>query len=355
MKVAFNQSLRRWLTGFALLVGLMVIVGGFVRLTRSGLSIVEWNPISGAIPPLTEQAWQEEFAKYQRTPEYQKVNREMTLEEYRYIFWIEWIHRQLARAIGLYFALPFLWFWIRGQIPREHRGQLIAIGVLFLAQAVMGWLMVASGLIDQPAVSHFRLTAHLLLALTLIGVTVWTINDISAPVLCPKRWNGAATAACIALGVLTLQIMYGGMTAGLKAGYLSDTWPLMFGTLVPAGLLSFVEPAWLNFLEAPVTVMFVHRWLPFIGLVLLPLLWSTVRRQCGYSPQVTRLLWTLLVVVVVQITLGIAVVLMHVALPIALVHQAGAIALLVVMVRLLYLTVTAPPLRSVSRGVRPVR
>lgn len=115
--------LRRWLVGFAVLVGIMVLVGGFVRLTRSGLSIVEWNPISGAIPPLTDQAWQEEFAKYQQTPEYQKVNRGMTLDEYRYIFWIEWIHRQLARAIGLYFALPFLWFWVKGRIPTQHRGK----------------------------------------------------------------------------------------------------------------------------------------------------------------------------------------------------------------------------------------
>ncbi|MDW8075057.1 MAG: COX15/CtaA family protein [Bacteroidota bacterium] len=343
MKVAFNQSLRRWLTGFALLVGLMVIVGGFVRLTRSGLSIVEWNPISGAIPPLTEQAWQEEFAKYQQTPEYQKVNRGMTLDEYRYIFWIEWIHRQLARAIGLYFALPLLWFWIRGQIPREHRGKLIAIGLLFVAQAVMGWLMVASGLIDQPAVSHFRLTAHLLLALTMIGVTVWTISDISAPEPRPKRWNGAATATGIAFGILLLQIIYGGMTAGLKAGYLSDTWPLMFGTLVPAGLLSFVEPAWLNFLEAPVTVMFVHRWLPFIGLVLFPLLWRAVRRTVGYAPATTRLLLALGATVCVQIGIGVAVVLFHVSLPLALFHQAVAIVLVVLFTKLLYHTLTQVP------------
>lgn len=337
------EILRRWLIGFAVLVGMMVLVGGFVRLTRSGLSIVEWNPISGAIPPLTEQAWQEEFAKYQQTPEYQKVNRGMTLEEYRYIFWIEWIHRQLARAVGLYFALPLVWFWVSGRIPVQHRSTFIAIGLLFVAQAVMGWLMVASGLVDQPAVSHFRLTAHLLLALSVLAWTVWTLRELSDKSVRPKRWNGAATATTVALALLTLQIIYGGMTAGLKAGYLSDTWPLMFGAVVPAGLFSFVEPAWLNLLEAPVTVMFVHRWLPFVGLVLLPLLWQSVRRYCGYTPETTRLLRWLVVLVVVQIGLGITVVLFHVALPLALLHQGVAILLVVVMVLLLRNSLTAAP------------
>lgn len=333
--------LRRWLVGFAVLVGIMVLVGGFVRLTRSGLSIVEWNPISGAIPPLTDQAWQEEFAKYQQTPEYQKVNRGMTLDEYRYIFWIEWIHRQLARAIGLYFALPFLWFWVKGRIPTQHRGKFLAIGLLFVAQAVMGWLMVASGLVDQPAVSHFRLTAHLLLALSLLGLTVWTIKELSNDSIRAKRWNGATTATVLALGFLTLQIIYGGMTAGLKAGYLSDTWPLMLGALVPAGLFSFVEPGWLNLFEAPVTVMFVHRWLPFVGLVLFPLFWRSVRRHCGYTPKTTQLLWWLVVLIFVQIGIGITVVLFHVAIPLALLHQAVAMILVVIIVSLLHHSLTA--------------
>lgn len=340
-EVVFDRPIRRWLGGFALLAALMVLVGGFVRLTRSGLSIVEWNPISGAIPPLTEQAWHEEFAKYQQTPEYQKVNRGMTLDEYRYIFWIEWIHRQLARAVGLYFAVPLVWFWVRRRIPPAHRGKIVAIGMLFVAQAVMGWLMVASGLVDQPAVSHFRLTAHLLLALTMIALTVWTLAEMTHPVPLPKQWsNGAVRAVIVAIGILALQIVYGGMTAGLKAGYLSDTWPLMFGALVPSGLTSFVEPAWLNFLEAPVTVMFVHRWLPFIGVALLPLLWRAVRRFCGYAPEVTRLLWGMLAAVLVQIALGIVVVLTHVALPLALLHQGVAIVLLALMVRLLHRVAT---------------
>jgi cytochrome c oxidase assembly protein subunit 15 len=318
----------------------MVLVGGFTRLTRSGLSIVEWNPISGAIPPLTEQAWNEEFAKYQQTPEYQKVNRGMTLGQYQYIFWIEWIHRQLARAVGLYFALPFLWFWIKGRIPREHRGKLFAIGALFVAQAVMGWLMVASGLVDQPAVSHFRLTMHLLLALSLIALTVWTLAAMQQPQSYRIHWNGAARGVVVALVILALQIIYGGMTAGLKAGYLSDTWPLMFGVLVPAGLFSFVQPAWLNLLEAPVTVLFVHRWLPFVGLALLPLLWRAVRQHVGYGPYTSRLLWGVVGLVVLQITLGILVLVTHVSLPVALIHQVGAVALLVVLVRMLYHTLT---------------
>ncbi|GIV55175.1 MAG: heme A synthase [Candidatus Kapaibacterium sp.] len=334
-----DRSVRRWLAGFAVLVAVMVLVGGFVRLTRSGLSIVEWNPVSGAIPPLSERAWQEEFAKYQQTPEYQKVNRGMTLEEYRYIFWIEWIHRQLARAVGLYFAVPFLWFWVKGRLPREHRGKLVGMGLLFIGQAVMGWLMVASGLIDQPVVSHLRLTAHLLLALAMIALAVWTLAEMALSRPRPRQRNRATVGVAVALALLVIQISYGGMTAGLKAGHLSDTWPLMFGALLPSGLFSFVQPAWLNVVEAPVTVLFVHRWLPFLGLALLPLLWRAVRRACGYVPVVTRWLWTLTGLLLLQILLGIAVVTFHVALPLALMHQAIAIGLLVAMVRLLHVTV----------------
>lgn len=334
--------LRRWLSGFAVLISLMVLVGGFVRLTRSGLSIVEWNPVHGAIPPLTQTAWEEEFAKYQQTPEYKKVNQGMTLDQYRYIFWIEWIHRQLARLVGLYFAVPFLWLWLRRKLPQEHRGKLVTIGLLFVGQAVMGWLMVASGLVDQPAVSHIRLTLHLLLALSLLALTVWTLRSLRACAHNQLHWNRATAAVTIALCFLTLQIIYGGMTAGLKAGYLSDTWPLMFGAIVPPGLFSFVQPALLNLLEAPVTVMFVHRWLPFVGLALFPLLWRAVRQQCGYTPSISRLLRSVLGMFLLQILLGIATVLSHVALPLALVHQGGAIVLVVLLVLLLHTAARIP-------------
>jgi len=345
--------LRRWLSGFAFLVALMVLVGGFVRLTRSGLSIVEWNPIHGALPPLSETAWEEEFAKYQQSPEYQKVNRGMTLDEYRTIFWIEWIHRQLARGIGLYYALPFIWFWIRKELPREHRGKLFAIGFLFIAQAIMGWLMVASGLVDQPAVSHFRLSAHLLLALSIVALSVWTVRALKTPQLEQLHWNRATKAVAVALSILTLQIIYGGMTAGLKAGYLSDTWPLMFGTLVPAGLFSFIEPAWLNLVEAPVTVLFIHRWLPVVGFLFIPLLWRRVRQHCGYTPEISRLLWGLVLMLVVQIMLGIVVVLTHVALPIALVHQGGSIVLVVLLTKLLYACAIIPREYDAAPTVNP--
>jgi cytochrome c oxidase assembly protein subunit 15 len=205
----------------------------------------------------------------------------------------------------------------------------------------MGWLMVASGLVDQPAVSHFRLTMHLLLALSLIALVVWTLAAMQQPQSYRIHWNGAARGVVVALVILALQIIYGGMTAGLKAGYLSDTWPLMFGVLVPAGLFSFVQPAWLNLLEAPVTVLFVHRWLPFVGLALLPLLWRAVRQHVGYGPYTSRLLWGLVGLVLLQITLGILVLVTHVSLPVALIHQVGAVALLVVLVRMLHHTLTA--------------
>jgi cytochrome c oxidase assembly protein subunit 15 len=182
---------------------------------------------------------------------------------------------------------------------------------------------------------------HLLLALSLIALTVWTLAAMQQPQSYRIHWNGAARGVVVALVILALQIIYGGMTAGLKAGYLSDTWPLMFGVLVPAGLFSFVQPAWLNLLEAPVTVLFVHRWLPFVGLALLPLLWRAVRQHVGYGPYTSRLLWGLVGLVLLQITLGILVLVTHVSLPVALIHQVGAVALLVVLMRMLQHTLTA--------------
>ena len=169
-----NRAVMNWLFIFAFIVAFLVVFGGFVRLTRSGLSITEWNPISGSVPPIGAQAWQEEFAKYQQTPEFQQINFNMTLEEYKYIFYIEWIHRFIARMAGLVYAIPVFYFLFRKTIPLKEFGIYFVMGLLFIAQAAAGWAMVASGLVDRPSVSHFNLMIHLLLALSLFGLSLWT-------------------------------------------------------------------------------------------------------------------------------------------------------------------------------------
>jgi cytochrome c oxidase assembly protein subunit 15 len=169
-----NTAVMKWLFIFAFVVAFLVVFGGFVRLTRSGLSIVEWNPISGVVPPMGQQAWEQEFAKYQETPEYQLVNVGMTLPEYKFIFYMEWVHRIIARLAGLFYAFPVFYFLFKKSIPFKEFGVYFVMGMLFIGQAFMGWYMVYSGLIDRPSVSHFRLTIHLLFALSLFALALWT-------------------------------------------------------------------------------------------------------------------------------------------------------------------------------------
>ena len=236
-----NRAVMNWLFIFAFIVAFLVVFGGFVRLTRSGLSITEWNPISGTVPPIGEKAWLEEFAKYQGTPEFQQINSNMTLEEYKYIFYIEWIHRFIARMAGLVYAIPVFYFLFRGRIPLKEFGIYFMMGLLFIAQAAAGWAMVASGLVDRPSVSHFNLTIHLLLALSLLGLSLWTAFGHQYGFLASTKntkWSTSSKLAFTFLGILLIQISYGGFTAGLKAGHVSDTWPLMFGKLIPPNLFS---------------------------------------------------------------------------------------------------------------------
>src|SRR5919109_2103052 len=220
-----NRAVMNWLLVFASIVAFLIVFGGFVRLTRSGLSITEWNPISGTVPPLGEAAWQEEFVKYQETPEFQQINFNMTLEEYKYIFYIEWIHRFIARFAGLVYAIPVFYFLFSKQIPFKDFGIYFLMGMLFIAQAFAGWIMVASGLVDRPSVNHFNLTIHLLLALTLFGLALWTAFGHKYGFLDKTnkaKWSLLSKLALISFTLLLVQISYGAMTAGLKAGHVSD-------------------------------------------------------------------------------------------------------------------------------------
>jgi len=320
-----NAAVMSWLFIFTLIVALLIVFGGFVRLTRSGLSIVEWNPISGIIPPISQQAWQEEFTKYQATPEYKEVNTGMTLSEYQFIFYMEWVHRIIARLAGLFYAIPVFYFLIKKTIPIKEFGVYFAMGMLFIGQAFMGWYMVASGLVDRPAVSHFRLTIHLLFALTLLALALWTAlgHKYGFPDAGKKAaWSLPSRLAAGSMALLVLQISYGGMTAGLKAGHVSDTWPLMFGKWIPPNLFS----SWISLFETPQTIVFVHRWLAWLGLIAVPVVFYFVKKQ-NYPQDIQKGLLWLTGVVALQITLGVLTILSYVNIVIALTHQANALIL----------------------------
>ena len=320
-----NNAVMNWLFIFAFIVAFLVVFVGFVRLTRSGLSIVEWNPISGSMPPIGQQAWEAEFAKYQQTPEYIKVNSSMTLQEYRFIFYMEWIHRNLARFAGLIYAIPAFYFLFTRKIPFKDFGIYFVMGLLFVAQAVAGWAMVASGLVERPSVSHFNLTIHLLLALSLLGLSIWTAlgHKYGFPASTKNtKWSTPSKLAAIFLGILLIQISYGGFTAGLKAGHVSDTWPLMFGKWIPTHLFS----SFINIFESPQTIVFIHRWFAFVVLAAVIYVYYVVRKNNYPSDLVQGLGW-LIAAVLLQITLGIFTILSSVNIVVALLHQAGAIAL----------------------------
>ena len=320
-----NTAVMKWLYVFAFVVAFLVGFGGFVRLTRSGLSIVEWNPISGAMPPIGQQGWEEEFAKYQLTPEYLKINTGMTLERYKFIFYMEWFHRNIARFAGLIYAFPVFYFLFKKTIPLKEFGIYFVMGMLFISQAFAGWIMVASGLVDRPAVSHFNLTIHLLLALTLFGLALWTafghkfgFHDSSKK----AKWSLPSKLAAASFVILIIQITYGGFTAGLKAGHVSDTWPLMLGKLIPANLFNSL----INIFESPQTIVFIHRWFAWLGIILVPVVYTIVKKQ-NYPADIQNGLKWLIGVVALQITLGVLTILSYVNIVIALLHQANAILL----------------------------
>jgi len=324
MTIVPNARVGNWLFIFAFIVAFLVIFGGFVRLTRSGLSITEWNPISGTVPPIGEQAWQVEFTKYQQTPEFKQINPNMTLGEYQYIFYIEWIHRFIARFAGLVYAIPVFYFLFKKTIPFKEFGIYFVMGCLFIAQAFAGWIMVASGMVDRPSVSHFNLTIHLLLALTLLGLALWTAfgHKYGFPDKNKAKWSLPAKLALLSFALLIVQITYGGMTAGLKAGHVSDTWPLMLGKLVPPNLFN----SWVNLFETPQTIVFVHRWLAWLGSIAVPTVYYIAKKQNYPREILNGLLW-LTGAVALQIALGILTILSYVNIMVALIHQANALVL----------------------------
>jgi cytochrome c oxidase assembly protein subunit 15 len=327
-----NKAVTRWLFVVCGLIMFMVVFGGYVRLTRSGLSIVEWKPVSGVIPPIGEEAWQLEFEKYQQTPEFQKVNKNMTLDEYKWIFYNEYLHRLIARFAWLAVVIPLIYFLWKGIIPWRRSAIYIAIALLFGFQGFLGWYMVSSGLESSPMVSHSRLTIHLLMALFLLALTLWTA--LNHYYRFPKKVSRVSRStpfllSALLIGVLVLQISYGGLVAGLKAGYISNTWPLMFGYLVPPGLLSLMEPWWINLIEAATTVHFVHRWFAFVVLTAAVILYLLTKKQ-SFSMQVHRSILLMMGLVALQIFFGVLVIWFRVNIVLALLHQGTALVLFMV-------------------------
>ncbi|MGV8939211.1 MAG: COX15/CtaA family protein [Allorhizobium sp.] len=321
-----RRALRIWLGIVLLTLLCLVLVGGATRLTDSGLSITEWKPIHGVVPPLSAEEWQEEFTLYQRIPEFQQINSDMTINEFKSIFWWEWAHRLLARSIGLVFALPLAFFWITGRIEKKLKLPLLGTLALGGFQGFVGWWMVSSGLAERVDVSQYRLATHLVIACLIFAACVWIMRGLSPhsndPAPTPHARQFAMAIALMAM----FQIYLGALVAGLDAGLSYNTWPLMDGTLVPGDL--FVQtPAILNLFENPKTVQFVHRIGAYVLLIAV-LIHMVINLRAAPRSTHARRSVLLFALVVVQASIGIATLLMQVPLDLALCHQAGALIVL---------------------------
>jgi cytochrome c oxidase assembly protein subunit 15 len=318
--------IRVWLLVVAALVFLMVSIGGATRLTGSGLSITEWQPIVGTLPPLSQADWAEAFAKYRQIPQYEHVNRGMSLEAFKAIYWWEWTHRFLGRLVGAVFLLPFLYFLATARISRGLRPKLAGIFALGALQGAVGWYMVRSGLADRIDVSQYRLALHLGLAILILGALIWVALSLD-----PRRegpalgWQRQAITAGLIVLLLFVQILLGALVAGLKAGTAYNTWPLMDGRLVPGGL-GAMQPWYLNLFENAMTVQFNHRVVAYaLILAVLWHAWSIMRGTDGARSKASAAV--LAVAVLAQAAVGIWTLLAQVPLALGLAHQAGAAAL----------------------------
>ena len=307
-----------WLLVCAAFTFAMVVVGGITRLTESGLSIVEWQPLIGALPPLSQSEWEALFAKYRETPQFQKVFSGMDLAGFKSIFWWEYLHRLLGRVIGLVFLLPFLYFYFKNKLSRPLVWKLAGVFVLGGLQGAMGWYMVKSGLVDDPRVSHFRLTAHLGLALLIFAAEFW----LALGLLQEKAQSVRKAFPLLIVGLVFLMSLSGGFVAGLRAGHAYNTFPLMNGQLIPPETF-MLEPWWRNFFWNVATVQLVHRAFFWLLLVLVPLLWWQAR-----NTEAKIAAHHLLGLFLLQATLGISTLLLAVPVALGAAHQAGAVLVL---------------------------
>ncbi len=322
----YRRAVSIWLLVVAGMVLGMIIVGGLTRLTQSGLSMVEWRPLMGTVPPITETEWNEVFDKYKAYPEYQKLNQGMSLGEFKYIFYYEYGHRVLGRIIGMAFAIPALFFAIKKAFPKTMIPQMVLLLLLGGAQGVIGWWMVKSGLVDRPDVSHYRLTVHLGMAVTLYITVLW---------IGLKHWKGVniyqtkpvgIKMATFLLGLVFFVLLSGGLVAGLNAGHMMNTFPLMNGQWIPNGIW-IAEQGFSNLTENRITLQFNHRYLAISTAGLIIGFWVWLRKQDLRAKQ----RWAshaMLIALVLQVGLGITTLLTRVWVPVASMHQTGAVILI---------------------------
>ena len=320
-----RRAVRIWLYVICFMVFCMVLVGGATRLTDSGLSITEWEPIHGIVPPLSHEEWMEEFDKYRQIPEYQQINKGMSLTEFQFIYWWDWGHRFLGRIIGFAFAIPLIYFWASGRLEQRLKPRLLFLLALGGLQGFIGWWMVASGLVDRVDVSQYRLAVHLTLACIIFAYALWLARGLA-----PHSTEGGEFALRSFAPVFTLavlvQIFLGGLVAGLDAGLAFNDWPTMDGQAIPGGLL-ILDPWWVNFFENPKTVQFVHRTSGYLLLLLALLQWVMTARAETPDPHQRRaalLFW----LVVGQALIGVVTLVLQVPLSWALLHQGGAVVVL---------------------------
>jgi cytochrome c oxidase assembly protein subunit 15 len=307
----------RWLLVVASLVFAMVVVGGITRLTGSGLSITEWKPLTGALPPMSEAAWLEELGKYQQSPQFKQITGPagMTLADFKFIYFWEWAHRLLGRLIGLAYVLPLAWFWLRKKIPAGFKPRLLLLLMLGGLQGVAGWWMVASGLSDRPEVSHYRLAVHLLLALVILGGLVWTALDLRLDALQPGKKSRLTGFGALVLAILFVELLLGAFMAGLNAGQVAPTWPLMHGHLYPPGI-DWTLDLFRSMNRHTLLIHFLHRWWAWVVVVALVILARKIRRRCRLASVVLHSAFG------TQVLLGIITVMTGVSFVPALLHQA---------------------------------
>ena len=317
-----QRQIATWLFAVAVLVAAMVVVGGATRLTDSGLSITEWKPVTGVVPPLSAEGWESEFAKYRDIPEYSLVNSGMTLSEFKSIYWWEWGHRLLGRVVGIAFFVPFVWFFFTRKVSRDLAPKLAALFIAGGAQGALGWFMVQSGLADRVDVSQYRLAAHLALAFAIFGAILWVALDLLRPRRGVPR-TPLTRLAFVFVGLVFLQVVFGAFVAGLDAGMSFNTWPLIDGGLVP-GRYFFLTPWYANLFENAVSVQFNHRVIGYLVALAGGGLWLVSWRSGEALPAP---LAVLLGLAALQVGLGIWTLVAAVPLSLGLAHQAGALAL----------------------------
>ncbi len=324
-----DKAIARWLLICAVLIFAMVILGGVTRLTGSGLSMVNWHPIHGVIPPLSEQDWIEEFSNYQRSPEFKKINQDMTVDTFKSIFYFEYSHRVLGRFIGIVFFIPFIYFWLRKKIKPGLTPKLIVMFVLGGMQGLLGWYMVKSGLVSNPHVSQYRLTAHLVSAIAIYAYILWVAMDLldskSKVTMRNSEAPGFRKAGYFLLSLIIITILSGGFVAGLKAGLIYNTFPMMGEYWVPPEIFS-LAPFYLNFFENLVTVQFDHRVLAITSGSLLFVYWFRSMQKV-FSSKLKASFNLVGIMIILQLLLGISTLLLHVPVWLAASHQAGALLL----------------------------